>query len=991
MQESTERGQDLVTSTTRSHTGGKLTRIRKFFKRLLPSGSSRRDDQASGITTTEQSAIKESCLVESLLATGREEQGQHENSVVRDGDQAAADSPREATPPLRDSLMREMSSFDQDPTFQLVRQWDDYQLFQLTNFHRERLKQAIEEGVEGLAMMLRQKGHFSGQEQEKVRELAEKGNRTESCTLFLNLVTEKTLQARRVMWESFVKMRNRILKLDQALNKIQEMGPNPHEYMNIAQGLSELSAQLKDVQEKHKETLRAQTETLRVNTMLMREKVKGFLLVDHCAELTVISTVQGQKLVEHELLAKGRDHEQWGQKLLRGELEKFQIDELFRSSISQSESKSGISASVAGVAGIGKTTMMKKIVCDWTMGKIYQQFQFVFSFKFRDLNSINCRINLRELIQDQYPYFRNILGEIWKNPEGLLFIFDGLDEFKHRIDFADNQRHTEPQHVCTDPEDWCEVSDIVYSLIQHKLLPGCSVLVTTRTAMLHLLEKAEISVWVEILGFIGDEQKEYFNRFFEDSAMAAAVLKHMEENEILYTMSYNPSYCLILSLALGSFLTQRDRDTVQLPKTITQLYSHYIYNILKHCSCEIESPRDVLLRVGQMAFAGVSEGKIVFTDEDLIKYNLQPSQFLLELLEREDCARNVVYTFPHLTIQEFVAALAQFLNPDCGGILKLFTEAHSKADGRYDIVLRFVAGLSSPESARGLEEFLGPFARQTTCRVIDWMKGEIKRQNENSRSVVRKRTLLNTLHYVFESQSSGLAQATLGSVERLSFCGLLLTPVDCAVLSHVIGFCDTIKHLDLECCYIECEGLQRLGPELHKCQELGLDNNKLGDSGVKLVCATLKNPECKIQKLLLRANGLTHFCTLDLASALSASRSLTKLDLGGNKLGDSGVELLTEALKYPECKIEKLWLGANGLTDSCMENFVSALITIPSLTDLSLRSNCFTDQSIPAFQHLILTCRNLERIWLERNAFSCAGALQLESLQRSRSKLSVEV
>ncbi|XP_072132938.1 NACHT, LRR and PYD domains-containing protein 3-like [Mobula birostris] len=820
----------------------------------------------------------------------------------------------------------------------LLAEGEEYRLYQLTKFYRDRLKQAIEEKVERLGWMLTKEGYFSREENEKVTELSEKGNRTESSTLFLSLVMGKGSRARRAMWESFMTWRTELPKLDKILREIQELGPDPQEYMNIAQGLSESPTQLIDVQQKHMETLRAQTETLRVNTILMREKVKVFQLVDRYAELTVISTVRDRTLVEHELLARGRDHEEWREKHLRGELEKIRTDQLFQSSFSRSKSKSGSSAAVAGVPGIGKTTMVQKIVYDWATGKIFQQFQFVFSFKFRDLNSINCRITLRELILDQYPYFGNLLREVWKNPEGLLFIFDGLDEFKHRIDFADSRRDTEPKHQCPDPEWWCEVSDIVYSLIQGKLLPGCSVLVTTRPTALHLLEKAKIGIWAEILGFVGEERKQYFIRHFEDQTVAAAVFKHVKENEILYTMSYNPSYCWILTLALGPFFTQRVRDPQRVPKTITQLYSYYIYNILKNHGREIENPRDVLLRVGQMAFRGVSERKIVFTDGDLIKYDLQPSHFLsgflMELLEREDSARSVVYTFPHLTIQEFVAAVAQFLNPHPGNILKFLTEAHSMADGRFEVFLRFVAGLSSPMTARGLEEFLGPFPHQITCLVIDWVKEEVKRQSGNTRSKAGKRSRLNTLHYLFESHNRGLAQAALGSVKTLSFSGMTLTPIDSVVLSHVIGLCDTIKGLDLEYCNIQCEGIQRLGPGLHKCQELRLAGNVLGDSGVKLVSAALRNPECKIQKLWLKRVRLTDFGAEDLVSALRRNRSLT---------------------------------------------------------ELNLRSNSLTDRSVLALRRLILTLPSLKNIHLRYNDFSKTGKKELRSLQEPRPELSVIV
>ncbi|XP_072893990.1 ribonuclease inhibitor-like [Hemitrygon akajei] len=139
---------------------------------------------------------------------------------------------------------------------------------------------------------------------------------------------------------------------------------------------------------------------------------------------------------------------------------------------------------------------------------------------------------------------------------------------------------------------------------------------------------------------------------------------------------------------------------------------------------------------------------------------------------------------------------------------------------------------------------------------------------------------------------------------------MTLSPIDCAVLSHVIGLCDTIKHLDLEDCHIQCEGIQRLGPGLHKCQELRLEENDLGDSGVKLVSAALRNPECKIQKLWLFRVGLTDSSAEDLASALSTNASLTELNLGYNKLGDSGLKLVSAALRNPECKIQKLWSRA---------------------------------------------------------------------------------
>ncbi|XP_032872784.1 NACHT, LRR and PYD domains-containing protein 3-like [Amblyraja radiata] len=191
------------------------------------------------------------------------------------------------------------------------------------------------------------------------------------------------------------------------------------------------------------------------------------------------------------------------------------------------------------------------------------------------------------------------------------------------------------------------------------------------------------------------------------------------------------------------------------------------------------------------------------------------------------------------------------------------------------------------------------------------------------------------MHYLFESQNPALAQQTLGSVETLSFSGLGLTPIDCAVLSHTIRLCDTIKRLDLESCRIQCEGVQRLGPALHKCQVLRLGGNKdLGDTGVKLVFAALRNPDCKIQTL---------------------------------------------------------WLQHVGLIDSGAEDLVSALSTNTSLTRLNLTGNSLTDRCVPALRNLILTLPRLMWIGLRGNEFGRTGKKELRSLQEPRPGLTVDV
>ncbi|XP_072892051.1 uncharacterized protein [Hemitrygon akajei] len=235
-------------------TGGKLNRARKVLKRFLPGKSLREDDRDTGSKVPKQGQIESNVPMECGPAAAEVKQIQPRGSDVRDTDQdpgnstseAAACQPRdsdvrdtdqdlrtstsEATAcQLGSSLNMELSTPPQgaEPEFtisDLLAEGGEYQLYQLTKFYKDRLKQAIEEKVERLGWMLTKEGHFSREENEKVTELTEKGNRPESSRLFLSLVMGKGSRARRAMWESFLMWRTELPKLDRILREIQELG-----------------------------------------------------------------------------------------------------------------------------------------------------------------------------------------------------------------------------------------------------------------------------------------------------------------------------------------------------------------------------------------------------------------------------------------------------------------------------------------------------------------------------------------------------------------------------------------------------------------------------------------------------------------------------------------------------------------------------------------------------------------------------------------------
>ncbi|ROL08911.1 NACHT, LRR and PYD domains-containing protein 12 [Anabarilius grahami] len=87
---------------------------------------------------------------------------------------------------------------------------------------------------------------------------------------------------------------------------------------------------------------------------------------------------------------------------------------------------------------------------------------------------------------------------------------------------------------------------------------------------------------------------------------------------------------------------------------------------------------------------------------------------------------------------------------------------------------------------------------------------------------------------------------------------------------------------------------------------MDLSNNDLQDSGVKLLSDGLKSPNCHLEILRFPLCNLTAQSCESLSSVLQSSNCLRELDLSNNDLQDLGVKLLSDGLKSPNCQLEIL-------------------------------------------------------------------------------------
>ncbi|XP_052031609.1 NACHT, LRR and PYD domains-containing protein 14 [Apodemus sylvaticus] len=215
-------------------------------------------------------------------------------------------------------------------------------------------------------------------------------------------------------------------------------------------------------------------------------------------------------------------------------------------------------------------------------------------------------------------------------------------------------------------------------------------------------------------------------------------------------------------------------------------------------------------------------------------------------------------------------------------------------------------------------------------------------------------------------------------LERLALASCGLTKVGCEVLSSALTKSKRLTHLCLTDNILEDEGIELLSYTLKNPQctlqslvlrcccftpvgsehlstallnnksliHLDLGFNELKDNGLKLLCHSLQQPNCNLQELELMGCVLTNNACGDLASVIVNNSNLWNLDLGFNILGDAGLNVLCDALRNPNCHIQRLGLENCGLTPGCCQDLLGLLSNNHSVIQMNLKKNALDHEAI---------------------------------------------
>ncbi|XP_056335757.1 NACHT, LRR and PYD domains-containing protein 3-like [Danio aesculapii] len=682
-----------------------------------------------------------------------------------------------------------------------------------------------------------------------------------------------------------------------------------------------------------------------------------------------------------------------------------------------------------GVAGIGKTVPVQKFIVDWAEEKENQDIQFIFPLPFREINLMKDRkLSLSDLLSVFFPETKQI--QLSSDEYKVLFIFDGLDECRLSLDFNSDVK-------LRNVSESASVDVLLTNLIAGNLLPSALIWITSRPAAADLIPSEFVHRVTEVRGFNDPQKEEYFRKRIRDQSLADTIISHLKSSRSLHIMCHIPVFCWISATVLEKIFSQAERG--EIPKTLTQMYTHFLImqTNIRHEKDYEEKVKDgdMILKLGKLAFEQLEKGNLIFYEEDLRECGLDVTEAsvysgLCTQIFREEFgfSQGKVFRFVHLSIQEHLAALYAHLfctensiklywksfNPLIVLHQSAVNEALQSKNGHLDLFLRFLLGLSLESNQTLLRELL----KQTrSCsynkrKTVQLIKQKIKEIDCPERSInlfhclneLGDQSLMKEIQDYLKSEKIG--ETKLSSSQWSALVYVLLTSeqkMEDFDLNQFIGTQNTAdevlqkllpvvkesRSVQLKYCGVTAEGCAALASVLRSnsslLTELDLSVNKVGDSGVKLLSDALKDPHCKLEILRLSDCGVTAKGCGALALALRSNSSLlTELNLSGNKIEDLGVKRLSDGLKDPHCKLKILRLTDCTITDEGCADLASALKLNSHLTELDLTWNTLGDSGVKRLSDGLKDphCK-LEKLRLSRCKVREEGCAALASALKS--------
>ncbi|XP_073694054.1 NACHT, LRR and PYD domains-containing protein 1 homolog [Garra rufa] len=522
------------------------------------------------------------------------------------------------------------------------------------------------------------------------------------------------------------------------------------------------------------------------------------LLSERFTQPLILQTHRDQQEREEEICSSGEDLQQVLSS--RSSHESVHLNSLFN------PDKRGISYSaiiLQGNCGNGKSFTVQKIMLDWASGDLYKgRYDIVFHLKCKEINRIPGRKSLAEILSYSCSLTSDEISLILQqSPEKVLFIIDGFDELKLTQDIYDMSPDTDPLQRAPPEVIFC-------ALLKGQILPESFLLVTTRSTATDTLGKLLKGPhrFSEIMGFSEKGVEEYFQKFFQDEELFRKAYECVRANETLITACSIPVICWIVCTVMRERFSE-SADVTSGLETTTSIYVDFVSTLLEHhCQGLSQSVLTLLRSLGQLAERGMLEKQVLFDEESVRKIVLDPAgiPFLCKFLFKKRVCQEMMFSFMHLSFQEFFTAL-YYISLDNKSFTEKLKELSSYSN--FEVVFRFLFGLLN-------EDVRHTIKRKYGVSVHPIIENSLKEW------LFQQQHVFSMLHCLYELHEESFVKEVLNAKKRIFICYTPLRRTDCWALMYCSQCCERIKELTLYCCQLLCENLSMILPVLHKFERI---------------------------------------------------------------------------------------------------------------------------------------------------------------------------
>uniref|UniRef100_G3U3P8 NACHT domain-containing protein n=1 Tax=Loxodonta africana TaxID=9785 RepID=G3U3P8_LOXAF len=573
-----------------------------------------------------------------------------------------------------------------------------------------------------------------------------------------------------------------------------------------------------------------------------------------------------------------------------------------------------------GPAGVGKTTLAKKLMLDWTRDNFGKAFKYAFYLSCKELNHMGPR-TCAELISKDCPELQDAILEVLDRSQRILIIVDGFDELR----FPPGALISD---MCGDWKKQKPVAVLLSSLLTRRMFPKATLLITTRPwAMRELWFLVERPFFIDIEGFLEVDKKEYFLKHFQDEDQALRAFNLMRGNTALFSLGSAPMVCWVVCTCL-KLQMDKGEDPTPTCQTTTSLFLRFICSQFMPVpdSCPDQCFQAPVKALCLLAAEGVWTQTSVFDGEDLERLGVKEcelSPFLDKNILQKVKGCEGCYSFIHLSVQQFFAAIFYVLGSeeekedreshreDIGNIQKLLSKEERLKNPSLPQVGYFLFGLSNEKRTRELETTFG-------CQLSIDVKQELLRwkvkSNENKPFSVLD--MKDVFYCFYESQKEQFVKDAMAHFREVSL--KLKNETDIVHASFCLKHCQNLEKISLKYSSSLPHRSQRdyriLPLWVDLCSVVNLNKNLsvldvsdsfLSDTSVRILCERMARVTCNLQKVVIKnvspVDAYRDFCL-----ALVGKTTLTHLILEGSVHSEKMLLLLYEALRHSKCNLQFL-------------------------------------------------------------------------------------